>query len=136
MFAGGSPQKHQNLGATQPHVYFPRTTLPSWPPFFHLSGALAVAQKLTNQDAAAIIAPKSMLPSARRDVSIGTEANAVAATFQQSSLMASGWTEPEPSKTDDIFATMIQSVVSGKATPGEAVSQAAQALSALIPTIQ
>jgi multiple sugar transport system substrate-binding protein len=102
----------------------------------NLSGALAVAQKLTNQDAAAIIAPKSMLPSARRDVSIGTEANAVAATFQQSSLMASGWTEPEPSKTDDIFATMIQSVVSGKATPGEAVSQAAQALSALIPTIQ
>ncbi len=99
----------------------------------NVQGALAIAQKLSSKPAVALVAGALSLPPVRRDVAVDTTANAAASVFVQSSLIARGWLDPRPAETNTIFQTMIESVVSGKSTPGTAVSEGAQAMSQLIP---
>jgi multiple sugar transport system substrate-binding protein len=96
------------------------------------TGALAIAEKLTSQVGIAALATVSPLPPVRNDVVIDTSANATAGVFDQSALIARGWFDPNPTSTDSIFQTMIESVVSGQNQPDEAVAQAAQSLSAVL----
>ncbi|MBY0473245.1 extracellular solute-binding protein [Patescibacteria group bacterium] len=96
-------------------------------------GALVIAQKMTNQ--AGIGAAFSVFGGApvRSDLSVDTTGNAAYATFYQSVLIARGWLDPNPSKTDDIFSTMVSDVVSNKSQAGSAVQDAARALQTLAP---
>ncbi len=102
----------------------------------NVQGALAVAQKLSSQAGVGLIAGALSLPPVRRDVSVDTSGSAAAAVFVQSALIASGWLDPNPAGTDQVFQTMIESVQSGASTPAGAVSQGAQELSQLLPTTQ
>ncbi len=97
------------------------------------NGALAVAQKLTSPAAATTWMTTTGLPSGRRDVAADTSANAAASVFLQSALLAHGWVDPDPVTTDQLFASMIQSVLSGANDPAGAVSEAAQGFNALLP---
>lgn len=98
------------------------------------SGALVVAQKLTAAEASAAAAQGLSLPPVRRDVQLDTSASAVAATFVQSALISRGWADPNSAATDSIFKSMVESVSSGRSTPEQAVSDAAQAMRQLLPT--
>ena len=92
------------------------------------NGALLVAEALGSQAGVTALATAAKLPPVRRDVTFDTSGNGPMATFVQSAIMSRAWLDPEPAKTDDIFKTMIESVVTGAAQPDSAVSQAVQAL--------
>ena len=94
-------------------------------------GALTIGQKLTSKDASAYLSRQLSLPSARRDVPADTEANAAADVFLQSALIARTWLDPNASESDAVFKGMIESVVSGKSQPAEAVNDARQELNRL-----
>lgn len=96
------------------------------------AGARIIAEKLGSQAGAAAFAETLGLPPVRRDVFQDTSANAPAAAAAQSALIAAGWLDPNGAKTDAIFQSMIESVISGKNQPSQAVSQAAQALRTLL----
>ncbi len=96
------------------------------------SGAFVIAQKLSSQAGVAALAQANGLPPVRRDVAQDTSANAPATAAVQSALIAQAWLDPNPAKSDPIFQTMIESVLSGKSQPDQAVAQAAQQLQALL----
>src|SRR3989338_840179 len=99
----------------------------------NVAGAASVAQKLTGAPAAAVLAAYTCLPSARRDVALDTSASTVSDVFAQSALIARGWVDPGQKDTDQVFKTMIESVVSGGSEPSGAESEAAQEFARLIP---
>ena len=101
----------------------------------NVQGALIVAEKLTSQSAAGLIAGALSLPPVRRDVSVDTSGSAAAGVFVQSALIAREWLDPSPSGSDSIFQDMIESVVSGASAPATAVSEGAQSLQQLLPKI-
>lgn len=95
------------------------------------TGALAIAELLSGQAGVGTIATALKLPPVRLDVAQDTSANAPLAVFDQSAIMARAWLDPNPAQTDDIFKSMIESVVTGASQPDKAVSDAAQALGIL-----
>ncbi len=97
------------------------------------TGALAIAEKLTAAAAAGTVAQAFNLPPVRRDLIQNAPGNAVQQTFMKSALIARAWYDPNPPATDSIFQTMVESVVSGAATPADAVQAAAQAFVRLVP---
>lgn len=96
------------------------------------SGALTIAQKLSNQTSVGAAAAAFGLPPVRFDVPTDTSANAAQSVFYQSSLIAKGWIDPDYAGSDAIFKTMVETVVSNKSLPDTAVQDAAQSLQALI----
>ncbi|MDZ4226474.1 MAG: extracellular solute-binding protein [Patescibacteria group bacterium] len=98
----------------------------------NIEGAAIVAEKLVGEEAIELIAQATGLPPVRRDISFDTSADANAAVFAQAALISRAWLDPSPKATDDIFKTMIESVISGAAEPATAVSTAAQALRQLV----
>lgn len=99
----------------------------------NVQGALAIAQKLSDKNAVGLIAGALSLPPVRRDVAVDTSSNAAAGVFVESALIARGWLDPSKEESDVIFQTMIESVVSGKATPATAVAEGSQSLRQLLP---
>jgi multiple sugar transport system substrate-binding protein len=98
----------------------------------NVQGALTVAQHLAGKQSVALISGALSLPPVRRDVAVDTSNNAAAAAFVQSSLIARGWLEPSD-QVDDIFETMIESVVSGQETPSVAIADAVESMRQLFP---
>jgi len=47
--------------------------------------------------------------------------------------VARGWVDPSDAATDAVFKTMIESVVSGRSEPAQAVSETAQEFARLLP---
>ncbi len=97
------------------------------------SGAMLVAQKLTSTTAAGVLYQSAGILSARRDTAPATAGNATLAVFVQSALISRGWVDPSPTETDQVFAAMINSTVSGAQEPAAAVSEAAQEFTRLLP---
>lgn len=96
------------------------------------SGALAVAEALSAPASVAALSQATGLPPVRRDVSTDTSSNAAGQIFAQSALIASGWLDPDPTQTDPLFQTMVESVISGAADPSTAVAQAAESMRSII----
>lgn len=94
-------------------------------------GAVLIAEKMTMKEPSAYLAKRLLLPSVRRDVPADTTNNAAADIFLQSAFISRAWLDPEPSATDALFKTMVESVVSGKLTPGAAVGDTSQELQRL-----
>lgn len=97
------------------------------------NGAATIAQKLAGADAVATLSELTGLPPVRRDVKINTSSNAAMSVFVESALISRGWIDPRQSESDLIYKTMIESVISGKADTGTAVSEASRALQQLFP---
>lgn len=95
-------------------------------------GALAAAQKLTSTAAAAAVAQELELPPVRRDVRTDTSASAAASVFVQSALMSRSWADPNKQGTDELFRVMIESVISGRSAPEQAVFEAGAAMRELL----
>lgn len=91
-------------------------------------GAAVIAQKLSGKDSSAYLSKELALPSARRDVPVNTSSSAAADIFTQSAFISRTWLDPNPAGSDSVFKEMIESVISGKAQPAEAVQNAQQEL--------
>ena len=72
-----------------------------------------------------------MAPARRADLTPAAD-DPYQAVFYPEALVAKGWLSPAPSDTDAIFSAMISNVITGRKTIGDAVSTAAQALSAAL----
>ena len=94
-------------------------------------GGLDVAKKLTSQKAVSTLTSIAGIPPVRRDVVVDTSASASGAVFVQSALVARGWLDPHPTKSGEIFKTMVESVLSGKEQPGQAIFEASSDFSQL-----
>jgi len=96
-------------------------------------GALLVAQKLTTQGAISVLTGIAGTPPVRRDVAVDTSASASGAVFVQSALISRGWLDPDPAGSDSVFKTMVESVLSGKQQPGQAIFDASSSFTQLFP---
>jgi ABC-type glycerol-3-phosphate transport system substrate-binding protein len=88
------------------------------------TGAATIALALSSKAGITAVESHTPLPPVRRDVAVDTSSNAAASVFVQSGLIARSWLDPNPTATDAIFKTMIESVLSGQALPNEAVANA------------
>ncbi|MGH7141628.1 MAG: extracellular solute-binding protein [Minisyncoccia bacterium] len=95
-------------------------------------GAVKIAELLSGDAGASGIASALHLPPVRRDLIAASPTDPNATAFAESALIAHGWLDPDPSGTDSIFQSMIESVLSGQNEPAAAVSQAALALQRLL----
>ncbi len=94
-------------------------------------GAEVAAQVLSGKNAIGVLTTVSPLPPVRRDVGVDTSASASAATFARSALIARTWLDPGPA-SDVVFKDMIESVLSGKNDPSQAVFDGAAGLAPLL----
>jgi ABC-type glycerol-3-phosphate transport system substrate-binding protein len=86
--------------------------------------AYAVISSITAPDALALLGELTYLPSVRRDViSLGTT-DPYISIFNDSAVIASSWLDPNPSMTNQIFTSMVESVTSGKKSSFQAVTDA------------
>jgi ABC-type glycerol-3-phosphate transport system substrate-binding protein len=98
----------------------------------NIQGAADIAQKLVSPEAVALVAQATGLPPVRRDVEFDTAASATGSVFAQAALISRTWLDPNPTATDAIFKTMIESVISGAEEPAASITTAAQALRQLV----
>ena len=94
------------------------------------SGALTAASIMADTSFARALSTALGMPSARRDVlsERGQDENVL---FESQAIIARSWIDPNPEKTADIFRAMIESVTSGAARYGEAISRADQQMAQL-----
>lgn len=96
------------------------------------TGALAIAEKLTDALGAAAVSSVTGLPPVQRSLLSGTQSDAVQEIFYNSAIMANAWLDPRPQATTPLFQEMIESVVSGRATLTDAVGQAGSEMGRLL----
>lgn len=72
------------------------------------------------------------LPPARRDLLSQKPVNAYESVFYDSAIRAKAWLDPSPNDTNLIFKNMIESITSGRARTGEAVTKANRELMDLL----
>ncbi len=97
------------------------------------NGAFAVATILTGTDSASTFNKILRLSPVRRDLLGQKPTNAYESVFYDSAIRAKGWLDPSPTETDAIFKNMIESITSGRARTGEAISRTQRELSGLLP---
>ena len=68
----------------------------------------------------------------RRDLLRDVSEDAAQSVFAQSALLARGWLDPNPTRSDEVFKAMIESVVSGRLPLGDAIGNGANSLEALL----
>jgi ABC-type glycerol-3-phosphate transport system substrate-binding protein len=98
----------------------------------NINGALTIAKGFSGKTASSLLSSALGLPSPRRDVSVNTSADAAASVFSQSALISRTWLDPDSTATDKLFQSMIESVISGKLEPNQAVIDASRELESLI----
>lgn len=87
------------------------------------SGALTVATILAGSVPSEQLAQERGTPSPRRDL-LAVQTDGVDAVFRDMAIIASGWFDPNPQETNEVFRDMIESVTSGTRRISEAVDQA------------
>jgi ABC-type glycerol-3-phosphate transport system substrate-binding protein len=97
-----------------------------------LTTAFVVASKIATTDFAAKVASVLEIPPARRDLLLVKPSDAYGPTFYNSALYAKSYLDPSPKGTDDIFRTMIDTVLSNNATATNAITNASSRLDILL----
>ena len=93
--------------------------------------AATVAGLLSSASVASALSVALNLPPVRRDL-LSQSADGAMQVFDGAALISAGWLDPDPTKTDALFTTMISGVTSGSARLTEAVDKAGQAITALL----
>lgn len=88
------------------------------------SGSFLAIQGLTSAAFLKAYAEASGLPPVRRDLLETPKSDAFGAVLYKSALYARGFLDPNPVKTNVIFQTLIESVLSGRSTAGQSVQTA------------
>jgi ABC-type glycerol-3-phosphate transport system substrate-binding protein len=98
----------------------------------NMPAAFAAAVELSGSQFGTAFSLVSGLPPVRRDLLSQPQNDAVQSVFYSSALLARGWLDPDPSKTNDVFREMIENVISGRSKISEAVARAHGALGGLL----
>ncbi|MEK7552956.1 MAG: extracellular solute-binding protein [Patescibacteria group bacterium] len=97
-----------------------------------VNAALGAAVVLAGREANQLLAQTLFLPPARRDLLAAGQADPTLAVFYPAAVVSRAWPDPDPDASKQIFATMIESVVTGRQNSAEAVAEANTALGALL----
>lgn len=95
-------------------------------------GAERTAYLLTGPDVLPTLARSLNMAPAQRQLLVPTQGDLFEGVYYPEALVAQGWLSPSPQKTDELFATMVQSVTSGRQATAEAIGTLAQAISAAL----
>ncbi len=90
----------------------------------NVQGAANAALALSGDVALSKFIVYSVLPPVSRTLLGQTPPESYQGVFYQSALIARGWLDPDPTKTNNIFKTMVEDITSGRERLGEAVSSA------------
>lgn len=96
------------------------------------TGALRIANVLVGKDILPGLAKALRMAPAQRSLLTPSSGDLYEPVYFPQALQARGWLSPSPEKTDDLFATMVASVTSGRETPTEALTTLDQAISAAL----
>ncbi len=96
------------------------------------SGAERTALALSAKDVLPTIAHSLHMAPAQRLLLIPTEGDLFEPVYYPEALIARGWLSPAPQKTDVLFATMVNSVTSGRQGVPDAINTLDQAISAAL----
>lgn len=99
----------------------------------NVPAAYYVAAYLSGSDAQKILSANLSLPSPRRDLLAIKPPQGYAQTFYASALLARGWIDPLPDKTNAIFRDMISAVNSGRESIDRALTDANEQIKVLFP---
>lgn len=99
----------------------------------NLQTAFHAALILSGDDFVSSLANASGLPPARRDLLSEKPSDAFGALFYESALISDSWLDPNPAESKIIFQTMIENVLSGRSTIGQAIERARKELESLLP---
>jgi ABC-type glycerol-3-phosphate transport system substrate-binding protein len=94
-------------------------------------GAFLAIKALTSSTFLKPYGEISGLPPVRRDLLADIPGDAFSSVLYRSALYARGFLDPDPARTNTIFQTMIESVLSGRSVTSEAVRTADQQLNLL-----
>lgn len=94
--------------------------------------AFTVATKLTSKESSIFLSKNLALPPARRDLLASKPTDAIFSVFYDAALQSKAWLDPNAEETDTIFRNAIESVTSGRARSGEAISEINKEVDALI----
>ena len=94
--------------------------------------AFIAASQMATGDFAKKLANVLGVAPARRDLLAQVPKDAYSPTFYASALYARSWLDPSPEDTDNIFRTMVDSVLSNNMIPINAVRDAGAKLSLLL----
>lgn len=97
----------------------------------NLFGAVTVASRLASADASEALAAALRISSARRDV-LGAASKSGSDLFNKQAILSRAWVDPNPTRTDDVFRAMIETVTSGALRLKDAVTRAGQELGQLL----
>ncbi len=95
-------------------------------------GARVITSFLSGPLASNFFASMNSMSSPRRGVLAKEQDDVLQEIFRKSSLRATGWLDPYPEKTDEIFRSMIESIISGRLRFTDAVSLADREMRELI----
>jgi ABC-type glycerol-3-phosphate transport system substrate-binding protein len=96
------------------------------------AGAYAAILSLTSSAFLDAYNKESGLPPVRRDLLATVPGTANDGVLYRSALYSRGFLDPNPEKTNSIFQTMVESVLSGRLSSGEAVQTADSQLNLLV----
>jgi maltose-binding protein MalE len=100
----------------------------------NLKGATAAIAGFTSKTSQAAFAKKLGIAPVRKDLlSTSDVASPYEAIFNRSAIMAQGILEPDSNKTNDIIKELIDTIVSGQYEVSEAISNANEKISLLLP---
>ena len=93
------------------------------------NGAFAVLQELGTANQAQVLANAlNMAPAHRSTLNAGSNDQYGRITYR-SSIVARGWLNPDPARTNDIFTQMVEDVLSNRSRPSDSVNDAVSRLS-------
>ncbi len=100
----------------------------------NIGAAASDANLLTSDAAVTDMATAAAVAPARRDLLSVAQPQAYEETFWKSALIGDNFLDPNPSATDNLFESMVESVTSGAKDSADAVSSANMSFAALLQT--
>lgn len=97
--------------------------------------AVKAISLLTSSKAVAFWSQAAYLPPVRRDLLAGAAPDANQTIFYRAAVSTSGWLDPNPAESAEIFRDMVESITSGRQPTATAVSQADRLLNAAIKVV-
>lgn len=98
----------------------------------NINAAFTVVSILSGKESASALSEALDLPPVRRDLLGQRQTDAYKSVFYESAIKSETWLDPSPTETDAIFKDMIESITSGRARTGEAVTKVNRELSGLL----
>lgn len=98
----------------------------------NIGGAYTTAITLTLPEASKAIAEASGMAPARRTLLAEQQTDPYRSVVHAATLIARGWLSPDPAQTNAVLKTLVETTISGRYRPAEAVANAHRALNELL----